>query len=340
MFFYEGYDCPVCGRRFQETDDIVVCPKCGAPHHRDCWSREGHCHFESAHDTPQQWKRQEPAPSGPSTAAGTSGGSAADPSAEGGNPCPSCGFVNTQYAEFCSRCGKDLPATDWQSSYTPPVDGPPPAAGGNGGVYGEYSPFRMPVIDPYGGVDKNETIDDTPAEDLMTYTAVNTPYYLPRFKKIAGGKRASWNWPAFLITPYWLMFRKNYLAGGLVLFFTIMKTVVENLVIYRFLVGSDIATPAEYFNAIQAAAQDESKSVFFMIIMGLFLADLVIRLLFGLFGNSVYLGTAVARIHKLRTQDTVGYRGRLSAAGGISFAFAALSYAIIQFSSMLLVAFI
>ena len=31
MFFYEGQSCPVCGQPFQETDDIVACPQCGAP---------------------------------------------------------------------------------------------------------------------------------------------------------------------------------------------------------------------------------------------------------------------------------------------------------------------
>ena len=31
MFFYEGYICPVCGKKFQESDDIVACPECGAP---------------------------------------------------------------------------------------------------------------------------------------------------------------------------------------------------------------------------------------------------------------------------------------------------------------------
>lgn len=326
MFFYEGFDCPVCGSRFQETDDIVVCPKCGAPHHRACWAAEGHCHYEDAHDTPQQWKRTEAA-TPPSTASG------APPTVENTSAvphkiCPSCGFANPQYAEFCSRCGGGLSAPDWQSVHTSPYQGQ--------SVYGEYSPVRMPVIDPYGGVDKNDCIEDATAEELFTYTAVNTPYYLPRFKRIANGKRVSWNWPAFLITPYWLMFRKNYLAGGLVLLFTVVKTFLENIVIYHFLIGTNMTTIADYFTAIQSAAMDESKAVFFMIISGLFLAELLIRVLFGLFGNSIYLGTAISRIRKLKQQDATGYRSRLGAVGGISLAFAALSYAVLQFLTMIL----
>lgn len=133
MFFYEGCQCPVCGKPFQETDDIVVCPQCGAPHHRECWKQEGHCHFESSHGTGQQWKRPEPSPASPAgTPATDPAGPSANTSAAGGKTCPYCGYSNTQYAEFCSRCGREIPSADWNSqpsSASPPV-GPgvsPPA---------------------------------------------------------------------------------------------------------------------------------------------------------------------------------------------------------------------
>ena len=35
--------CPVCGKRFNEDDDIVVCPVCGTPHHRECYNKNGKC---------------------------------------------------------------------------------------------------------------------------------------------------------------------------------------------------------------------------------------------------------------------------------------------------------
>ena len=37
---FTQYTCPVCGREITPSDDIVVCPQCGAPHHRDCWKRK------------------------------------------------------------------------------------------------------------------------------------------------------------------------------------------------------------------------------------------------------------------------------------------------------------
>ena len=97
MFFYEGYTCPVCGEKFKESDDIVACPECGAPHHRDCWKKEGHCHFVADHGTDRQWVRPQ---------AGDSANSAE--SAVEGKVCPHCGEKNPEFAEFCSRCGKGL----------------------------------------------------------------------------------------------------------------------------------------------------------------------------------------------------------------------------------------
>ena len=43
MSNYTNKDCPVCKKEFLEDDDIVVCPECGTPHHRECYNLTGHC---------------------------------------------------------------------------------------------------------------------------------------------------------------------------------------------------------------------------------------------------------------------------------------------------------
>jgi hypothetical protein len=40
---YTGLKCPVCKNEFTENDDIVVCPVCGTPHHRECYASLGDC---------------------------------------------------------------------------------------------------------------------------------------------------------------------------------------------------------------------------------------------------------------------------------------------------------
>lgn len=40
---YSYDNCPVCGLTFSDDDDIVVCPHCGTPHHRECYKSNGGC---------------------------------------------------------------------------------------------------------------------------------------------------------------------------------------------------------------------------------------------------------------------------------------------------------
>lgn len=46
---FTKYNCPFCGQAFKETDDVVVCPDCGTPHHRECWLKNGECFRADKH---------------------------------------------------------------------------------------------------------------------------------------------------------------------------------------------------------------------------------------------------------------------------------------------------
>ena len=48
--------CPVCKRQFGSDDDIVVCPDCGTPHHRDCWNIKKACENSALHGEGFEWK--------------------------------------------------------------------------------------------------------------------------------------------------------------------------------------------------------------------------------------------------------------------------------------------
>ncbi len=56
---YENQNCPVCNNSFTENDDIVVCPECGTPHHRECWNLSGRCANEQLHSQGFEWKKSE-----------------------------------------------------------------------------------------------------------------------------------------------------------------------------------------------------------------------------------------------------------------------------------------
>ena len=48
---YSNYKCPVCSNQFTENDDVVVCPECGTPHHRECYIQNGACANSDKHGT-------------------------------------------------------------------------------------------------------------------------------------------------------------------------------------------------------------------------------------------------------------------------------------------------
>lgn len=43
MAIYTGIDCPVCGKKFEDGEDIVTCPVCGTPSHRECYQKNRGC---------------------------------------------------------------------------------------------------------------------------------------------------------------------------------------------------------------------------------------------------------------------------------------------------------
>lgn len=297
MFFYEGQSCPVCGKQFAETDDIVTCPVCGAPHHRACWQADGHCHFESTHGTPAQWSRD---------AAPATDSPRANPES---NCCPHCGAPNVQYAEFCGRCGRALNTDDWQSAAQPPHQA--------GAPFHEYTPFHA-GFDPLGGVAHNEPFDeDVTAEDLAVAVGSNTTYYLPRFQKIRDGRAVQWNWAAFLVAPYWLLYRKQYVSGILVTLFYLVYFALNYLVFH--MSGALGLTNVDPFMVSYEAG-------YLPVLFLLSVAMLVIHLLFGLFANYLYFHTCKKRVRTAKETDPADFRTVLQSLGGVSLVWGAVSY--------------
>ena len=96
MLDYNGIKCPVCEKPFTENDDIVVCPKCGAPYHRDCYNEKGECIFTELHETGAAWAPPE-APKAPDVTSEIKD-----------KECPNCGVLNAHSAMFCNICGSSL----------------------------------------------------------------------------------------------------------------------------------------------------------------------------------------------------------------------------------------
>lgn len=47
--------CAFCNAYLFEEDDVVYCPECGAPHHRECYLKVGACALKDKHGTAEQY---------------------------------------------------------------------------------------------------------------------------------------------------------------------------------------------------------------------------------------------------------------------------------------------
>ncbi len=320
MFFYEGLSCPHCHTAFCEDDDIVACPQCGAPHHRDCWKANGGCACADAHGTDRQWSRDTADAASPETTAADT------------VTCPRCGAQNSPYAELCTHCGETLRAREWGAEQSPPTYGVPPQE------FGEYAPFHT-VQPPPAAYPDNETIEGETARDLAATVHVNAAYYLPRFRQMAqSGSKLSWNWAAFVFAPLWLLYRKHYAAGAVVIALQCFVSVIINAVVLRYfpsmLSATDYAAMAE--EMMRLLQTSESAYLAGSLISMLTIASMLINVILGLFGNRLYMKRCLKTIRTTRESYPEGYTAQLSLIGGTSMGLAFIGYMAKEFLPVIL----
>lgn len=211
---YNNQPCKSCGEIMHDGDDIVVCPVCATPQHRSCWMQNGHCVNEELHTSGYIWEREKikaetasaeqktkhDAP--PAVICHICGSENPDDALHCGNcgallgmnaetnenkKCPTCGKVNDPDAIHCNQCGMPLDAT--------------------GGFY-STNPYLAGT-----GIDENEMIGENTAGDISVFVQNSSRRYLPKFKKIAQGKKITFNWAAFIFSPHWFFYRKIYKPG-------------------------------------------------------------------------------------------------------------------------------
>ena len=92
---FEGKKCVVCSAYLFPEDDVVFCPTCGAPHHRECYKNLGHCGLEELHGTENEYTDKKEEKSKPENI-----------NEEGQeNVCGMCKKPLINDADFCPYCG-------------------------------------------------------------------------------------------------------------------------------------------------------------------------------------------------------------------------------------------
>lgn len=284
--------CVVCGERFQEADDAVFCPICGAPHHRECYASLGHCGLEAEHG-----KKSE-------TVQDTAEETTCEPTLE--NDAPSTVQKDEEIEKKCVNCGESIP----EDTRFCPFCGLPI----------EERPFFKTTVYELPTFDKNEVIaEGVTAGDAARVVYLNPFRYIACFKKLGEKRRISWNWAAFLVPGGWLAYRKMYkesFAATALLITTMLFNLPFNLAVAANLPISNgigleevLANGSDYLSAIGVLPV-------IMVFVGIALR-LVIHLFVAVFGDYIYKNRVIESVKLINESDEPDEtRAKLS---GVSF---------------------
>ena len=179
----EGVSCVRCHAYLFPEDDIVYCPVCGAPHHRECYNQLGHCALEEFHGTDRQYDKVKAREAEQNAAEMPNTGE----NAEGLITCQMCHEIYDFALNACPKCGA-------------------PNIAKAGGSFVNF--------DFWGGVPADYDIGDgITADEAKRFVAANTPRYIPKFAVLNAKNKLSWNWLAFLFPCGWMLSRKMYKNG-------------------------------------------------------------------------------------------------------------------------------
>ena len=181
---YTNCVCDHCKKVLTDSDDVVICPVCGAPQHRECYNAHHACPHEAEHASGYEWHF-------PTEGAGAK------------IACHRCGAYNNAGAKSCRICG--APLEEEKHGF----------AGTSG--YEKRNINRSWEDGPrqFYGTDTNNTsqsftVDEITSEELRSYMGPAGKKLLPRFKSILEGSHSpsTWSIPGLIFGPFYLLYRK------------------------------------------------------------------------------------------------------------------------------------
>lgn len=327
---YTGTECPSCGKKFEQTDDVVVCPICGTPQHRSCWNENGKCINEEKHIEGFIWQMQDidPAP-------------VQNTHSQDMKICPRCGEYNATYEPVCIRCGErlkanrqtvndqmpsmeDMPYGDWQTQPNP----------------NNFSPYQnVYAADARSVYGVDAKIEDIPVTEIAEYVQKDSTKYIGKFLDMQEKKtKLSWNWSAGIFSAFWCFYRKMVGLGIalMAIFFSVsLVSSVATVTVYQNykpevyaeyeatvnelveFVSSDNADMTEYYDILTEILKSPINITAYVIQIT---AVLLMSIIMGFFGNHFYKKKILKDIRTLRrvSGDSMTYHIYLRHKGNVS----------------------
>lgn len=291
--------CAVCSAYLFEEDDIVYCPTCGAPHHRDCYNSIGKCGLEEFHGTDKEYRREEEVKEPEEPKAPT------PPVMPVAKYCHGCGMSIEEGADHCTNCG--LP------------------------VRQGFSPLAENNFKP---IDKDAVIDEgVTAEDAAQIVRANAFRYIPKFLSLNRERKNSWNWAAFLLPHAWFAFRKMYKESIITTILMIASAIMSfpfSIAVAQLPLPESSVTNylqlAEYYAGLLNEIGLVPLALSFL---GLSIG-VAVRIISGIYGDYIYKQRVVisARLIK-KAEDVEEAKRKYSSTSFIGFIIAVLAYELI-----------
>lgn len=187
-FRYLNQKCPICKNEFTGNDNIVVCPLCGTPHHKECYKKNGECGNFDLHREGYRW-----------------------------TPDPVAQPVGTPDAENSTDNGSVPP----NSNPFPPFYGNAPYSSENASSTVFFANQANPL-----SLFPEEIAEGVKTEEAAEFVQASSFKYIQKFFYEKSDKK-TFNWAAFFFAPFWFFYRKLYKVGAIFLavFFSISLVV-------------------------------------------------------------------------------------------------------------------
>lgn len=263
--------CPYCGKKFTAEDDIVVCPECGTPHHRECYKEHGVCFNEDKHSETFEWKDAY-------LASVTTPAPKFIHSENETLLCPNCKTENPSDGHYCLKCGSVLSNEDMP----------------------KLSPEEEFQQERERAVLKTleENIGGISAKEALIFVKSNGRYFLPRFSAFSKGMKFDTNFSAFIFSFFYLFYRKMYGLG----FAVMISTLLLNIPVFLL----DLVTIQEQYIEVGMLSQiiweipNQEELAIFSIIANVLI--FIMRFLLMIFFNRIYYHKVVKTVKEARSK--------------------------------------
>lgn len=301
---YFNQKCSHCEKLFTKDDDIVVCPICGTPQHRECYEENNKCINHNKHKENYVWSAEDTTSSGNSES----------------TPefiiCSNCGTKNSGDSFFCKHCSASLGS---QASNI---------SGGFNGYSAQNNQENMNfqgtpfVAAPFKLNENDEIASDVKLIEAQKYIKTNSLLFSLIFKRIHDHNRSRFNFAAFIFSGGWFLYRKQYLLGTIltVLFaiftisYNVLYTPVYNMLeSYNIIIDNTIS-----YDQLYVLSNEQIGMITLMVFS--YFSRFILMIISGIIANRCYYKHVVKKVKlakKKFTSDTE-VREHLNKTGGVN----------------------